>query len=495
MQHRGRGDADLGRAGGDALEKVEVAPLDAAVWRTGAVTRMVGGRKPTSLPSSRRNVAVKLPSSDLDAVELLEEVDAEEGAAELAVGDALEADLLLAAHHVADRRVLDHAQRLGHLAASMARAASSRRRGAESCRRDRHDRVAWCGMACLPNCGPSAPCAMLPIVDPTIVAMIWARASQACTRPAPVPEAVVKCQCGCVQLTPDYGACGQLATRAGPFVIGGLDPSRPAVVSGRSRTMTGIRIARSQARSSSPLATAAGAEELRLAHWVPAQHPLQPTGTGALGALDRRGLGRAAHHHHLPRAAAGRRARSLRHGARRHRRHRVSSIRATRRAASRSLPTARSRFFITNAKGGSKALDAWYREYADEEMGDVKFCMAFPALAGHLPLEGQAHLCRGRGRQEHPAGARHPRTLRQHAGRGERLGAGTGSARDIGAGCCRCHHLPMELALHLRHRRHHHHHLDIPLYVTTFVLVMNKTRYEGLADADRQVIDEHCTSE
>ena len=24
---------------------------------------------------------------------------------------------------------------------------------------------------------------------------------------------------------------------------------------------------------------------------------------------------------------------------------------------------------------------------------------------------------------------------------------------------------------------------------------MNKTRYEGLADADRQVIDEHCTSE
>ena len=38
------------------------------------------------------------------------------------------------------------------------------------------------------------------------------------------------------------------------------------------------------------------------------------------------------------------------------------------------------------------------------------------------------------------------------------------------------------------------HHLDIPLYVTTFVLVMNKTRYEGLADADRQVINEQTAS-
>ena len=60
---------------------------------------------------------------DLDAVQLLEEVDVEEGAAELAVGDAAEADLLLAAHHVPDRRVLDRAQGRGiDLAAGAARA-------------------------------------------------------------------------------------------------------------------------------------------------------------------------------------------------------------------------------------------------------------------------------------------------------------------------------------------------------------------------------------
>ena len=32
---------------------------------------------------------------------------------------------------------------------------------------------------------------------------------------------------------------------------------------------------------------------------------------------------------------------------------------------------------MANAKGGSSALDAWYRKYAEREMKDVKFCLAF----------------------------------------------------------------------------------------------------------------------
>src|SRR5689334_6229136 len=34
-------------------------------------------------------------------------------------------------------------------------------------------------------------------------------------------------------------------------------------------------------------------------------------------------------------------------------------------------------FLIANAKGGSQALDDWYRKYAEKEMRDVKFCLAF----------------------------------------------------------------------------------------------------------------------
>ena len=75
-------------------------------------------------PEARGEAAL----ADLDAIELLEKVDVEEGAPELAVGDAAQADLLLAADHVADRRVLDRAQRLGvDLAAARRARASSRR--------------------------------------------------------------------------------------------------------------------------------------------------------------------------------------------------------------------------------------------------------------------------------------------------------------------------------------------------------------------------------
>ena len=38
-------------------------------------------------------------------------------------------------------------------------------------------------------------------------------------------------------------------------------------------------------------------------------------------------------------------------------------------------------------------------------------------------------------------------------------------------------------------------HMDAPLYVTSFVWVMNKARYEGMSAAQKKVIDDHCTNE
>ena len=32
---------------------------------------------------------------------------------------------------------------------------------------------------------------------------------------------------------------------------------------------------------------------------------------------------------------------------------------------------------MSDGKGGSLALDEWYRKYAATEMKDVKFCLAF----------------------------------------------------------------------------------------------------------------------
>jgi TRAP-type C4-dicarboxylate transport system substrate-binding protein len=38
-------------------------------------------------------------------------------------------------------------------------------------------------------------------------------------------------------------------------------------------------------------------------------------------------------------------------------------------------------------------------------------------------------------------------------------------------------------------------HMDAPLYVTPFVWVMNKGKYDAMSSAQKKVIDDHCTSE
>jgi hypothetical protein len=38
-------------------------------------------------------------------------------------------------------------------------------------------------------------------------------------------------------------------------------------------------------------------------------------------------------------------------------------------------------------------------------------------------------------------------------------------------------------------------HMDVPLYVTPFVWVMNKGKYDAMSTTQKKVIDDHCTSE
>ena len=76
-----------------------------------------------------------------DALELLEEVDMEIGAPEFAVGDALQSEILLETNDVADRRILDLAQRGGRDLALFAPSRAHRATPADAgnCRRDRRE--------------------------------------------------------------------------------------------------------------------------------------------------------------------------------------------------------------------------------------------------------------------------------------------------------------------------------------------------------------------
>ena len=143
VDHRRRRDADLWRRRGHRREVLEVGDLD----RTGVAQRTrhrqlrrrhvhgVGG------VGARRDVA-----GDGHAVELLEEVEVEPGAAELTVGDRPHPGVLELAHGIGDRRILDGAQ-LGCARSRRSPAGCARRGprvGAAGSRRDRHGTVDRC---------------------------------------------------------------------------------------------------------------------------------------------------------------------------------------------------------------------------------------------------------------------------------------------------------------------------------------------------------------
>ncbi len=51
-------------------------------------------------------------------------------------------------------------------------------------------------------------------------------------------------------------------------------------------------------------------------------------------------------------------------------------------------------FLFGNAKGGSAALDAWYRKYAAAEMKDTHFCFAFVLDPGTFHSRRRRSFCR-----------------------------------------------------------------------------------------------------
>ena len=120
-------------------------------------------------------------------------------------------------------------------------------------------------------------------------------------------------------------------------------------------------------------------------------------GAGGLGFLGREGLGRHHQVQGLSLAAARQGVRPLRHGARRHRRpHYINPGYQPGRfpiIGAGKLP-----FLVSNAKGGSRALDAWYRKHAEKEMKDVKFCLAFMHDPGSFHSKTKKSRCRATSR-------------------------------------------------------------------------------------------------
>jgi TRAP-type C4-dicarboxylate transport system substrate-binding protein len=152
-------------------------------------------------------------------------------------------------------------------------------------------------------------------------------------------------------------------------------------------------------------------------------------------------------------------------------------------------------FLIANAKGGSAALDEWYRPYAAREMKDVRVCFAFVLdpgtfhsrhkivspddLKGDKVRPGDATL----GAMVTLLGGTNVQSSAPEAR--EVLERGVANTITFPWGSLNLFGIDKVVK----------HHMDYPLFSITFVWAMNRARYDSLSANQRQVIDNHCTSE
>jgi len=233
--------------------------------------------------------------------------------------------------------------------------------------------------------------------------------------------------------------------------------------------------------------------QLKLSHWIPAAHPLHPAfqawaadiekesgGTIKSTIFPAQQLGKAVDHYDMARDGIADFA-YVNPG---YQPGRFPII------AAGELP-----FLMENAKGGSEALDAWYRKYAAKEMKDVHFCLAFVHDPGVFHSRDKKIMVPAdiKGLKVRPADA----TIGQFVTLlgGTNVQASAPEARDVlERGVADAITFPWNSMILFGIDKATKYHMDAPLYVTTFVWVMNKAKYDGMSAAQKKVIDDHCTT-
>jgi TRAP-type C4-dicarboxylate transport system substrate-binding protein len=232
---------------------------------------------------------------------------------------------------------------------------------------------------------------------------------------------------------------------------------------------------------------------LKMSSWVPAQHPLNPSlqawaddikkasnGTITATLFPSEQLGKAFDHYDMARDGIADFA-YINPG---YQPGRFPIM------AGASLP-----FLFANAKGGSAAIDEWYRKYAAKEMKDVKYCFAFVHDPGTFHARKKILLPTDiQGMKIRPATS----TIGQMvtALGGTNVQASAPESRDmLERGVADAITFPWGSIVLFGIDKVVKYHMDVPLYVTPFVWAMNQSKYDSMSAAQKKVIDDHCTSE
>jgi TRAP-type C4-dicarboxylate transport system substrate-binding protein len=234
--------------------------------------------------------------------------------------------------------------------------------------------------------------------------------------------------------------------------------------------------------------------ELKLSHWVPPSHPLQKAleewgadvekesgGTLHYKVFPAQQLGKAFDHYDMARDGIA----DLTYINPGYQPGRFPII------AAGELP-----FLIANAKGGSQALDAWYRNYAAQEMKDVHFCFAFVLDPGTWHSRTRKILLPSdiKGMKIRPAHATMAEWVTSLGGTNVQSSAP--EVRDIlDRGVADAVTFPWGSVPLFGIDKVTKYHMDVPLYTTTFAFVFNKNTYNQMSARQKKAIDDHCTNE
>jgi TRAP-type C4-dicarboxylate transport system substrate-binding protein len=232
---------------------------------------------------------------------------------------------------------------------------------------------------------------------------------------------------------------------------------------------------------------------LKLSSWVPAQHPLNPSlqawaddikkasnGTITATLFPSEQLGKAFDHYDMARDGIADFA-YVNPG---YQPGRFPVF------AGASLP-----FLFANAKGGTAAIDAWYKQYAAQEMKDVKVCFAFVHDPGTFHARKKITLPTDvKGMKIRPATSTIGNMVTSLGGTNVQSSAP--EARDmLERGVADAITFPWGSIPLFGIEKVVSFHMDAPLYVTPFVWVMNKAKYDSMSAGQKKVIDDHCTTE
>ncbi len=151
-------------------------------------------------------------------------------------------------------------------------------------------------------------------------------------------------------------------------------------------------------------------------------------------------------------------------------------------------------FLIGNAKGGSAALDEWYRPYAATEMKDTHFCFAFVNDPGTFHSRHKIVLPTDiKGDKVRPGNATMGAMVTLLGGTNVQSSAP--EAREVlERGVANTIGFPWGSIVLFGIDKVVKFHMDVPLFSTTFVWAMNQAKYDSLSPAQRTVIDHHCTA-